>query len=108
MRAYPEEGSDQSQAYADALGAGPLGSLREWPALLERVTLAVAARAGTPVQAPPELASTPHRVQIIEMPASAISSTEVRDRASRGEDIRPMVGDAVAGYIARHRLYGAL
>ena len=34
MRAYPEEGSDQSQAYADALGAGPLGSLREWPALL--------------------------------------------------------------------------
>lgn len=85
-----------------------LHTWREWPALLERVTLAVAARAGTPVQAPPELAGTPHRVQIIEMPASAISSTEVRDRASRGEDIRPMVGDAVAGYIARHRLYGAL
>ena len=56
----------------------------------------MAARAGTPVQAPPELAGTPHQRLIIEMPASAISSTEVRDRASRGEDIRPMVGDAVA------------
>ncbi|WP_170128096.1 cell wall-binding repeat-containing protein [Euzebya rosea] len=34
MRAYPDEGTDQSQAYADALGAGPLGSSMEYPALL--------------------------------------------------------------------------
>ena len=34
LRAYPEEGADQSQAYADALAAGPLGSMKEWPALL--------------------------------------------------------------------------
>ncbi|QPF74813.1 nicotinate (nicotinamide) nucleotide adenylyltransferase [Roseateles sp. DAIF2] len=85
-----------------------LHTWRDWPALLERVTLAVAARAGAAVQAPPELAGRPHRIEIIAMPPSGISSTQVRDLASRGEDIRPMVGDAVAGYIARHRLYGAL
>lgn len=34
MRAYPEEGVDQAQAYADALAAGPLGSQLEYPALL--------------------------------------------------------------------------
>lgn len=84
-----------------------LHTWREWQALLGLVTLAVAARDGARVQAPPELAAVPHRMTVVAMPASSISSTEVRDRASRGEDIRPMVGDAVAGYIARHRLYGA-
>ena len=34
MRAYPSEGADQSQAYADALSAGPLASRGELPSLL--------------------------------------------------------------------------
>ncbi len=34
LRAYPDEGSDQSQAYADALSAGPLASSLELPSLL--------------------------------------------------------------------------
>ena len=34
MRAYPSEGADQSQAYADALSAGPLASNLELPSLL--------------------------------------------------------------------------
>lgn len=84
-----------------------LHTWREWQALLGLVTLAVAARDGDAVQAPPELAAVPHRLRVIAMPAMACSSTQVRELASRGEDIRPMVGDAVAGYIARHRLYGA-
>jgi nicotinate-nucleotide adenylyltransferase len=89
-------GADQYAAFS---------SWREWPALLERVTLAVAGRAGHAPQPPLELKGQVHRVQFIAMPESAISSTQVREQASRGEDIRPMVGDAVAGYIALHRLY---
>ena len=34
MRAYPSAGNDQSQAYADALSAGPLASVQELPSLL--------------------------------------------------------------------------
>ena len=34
MRAYPSAGNDQSQAYADALSAGPLASGMELPSLL--------------------------------------------------------------------------
>ncbi|MBA4343071.1 MAG: nicotinate (nicotinamide) nucleotide adenylyltransferase [Methylibium sp.] len=84
-----------------------LHTWREWQALLGRVTLAVAARADQPVCASPEVQAVAHRKVVVQMPASLISSTRVREAASRGQDIRPMVGDAVAGYIAQHRLYGA-
>ncbi len=84
-----------------------LHTWREWRALLGLVTLAVAARDGQAVEASAELQSQPHRLLRLAMPALAYSSTQVRDMASRGEDISPMVGDAVAGYIAHHRLYGA-
>ena len=78
---------------------------RDWPELLAKITLAVAARAGEEVQAAAEVEAVPHRMQKLAMSAMQFSSTQVREKASRGEDIRPLVGDAVAGYIARHRLY---
>ena len=34
-----------------------------------------------------------------------ISSTEIRARAARGEDITALVPAAVAGYIEAHQLY---
>ena len=104
MAAHPDEqlflliGQDQ---YAR------LHTWREWPALLGLVTLAVAARADAAIAPSAEVAAVPHRMLPVAMPPSVISSTAVRDAASRGADIRPMVGDAVAGYIAQHRLYGA-
>jgi nicotinate-nucleotide adenylyltransferase len=82
-----------------------LHTWRDWRDLLGLVTLAVAARDGQAIQASVELQGQPHRLLRLAMPAMAFSSTQVRDMASRGEDIRPMVGEAVAGYIARHRLY---
>ncbi|MCX2862750.1 nicotinate-nucleotide adenylyltransferase [Paucibacter sp. PLA-PC-4] len=84
-----------------------LHTWREWRELLGLVTLAVAARDGQAIQASAELQGQPHRMLRLAMPAMAYSSTQVRDMASRGEDIRPMVGEAVAGYIALHRLYEA-
>jgi nicotinate-nucleotide adenylyltransferase len=84
-----------------------LHTWREWQSLLGLVTLAVAARADAAVAPSDEVAALPHRMVPVAMPPSVISSTAVRDAASRGADIRPMVGDAVAGYIAQHRLYGA-
>ena len=82
-----------------------LHTWREWQALLKLVTVAVAARAGQGVEASAEVRAETHRRMLLAMPNMQISSTEVRELASRGEDISPFVGAAVAEYITQHRLY---
>lgn len=46
------------------------------------------------------------RVAVLEIPALAISSTDVRRRASEGRPIRYLVPDGVAAYIEKTGLYG--
>lgn len=82
-----------------------LPSWRGWERLIECVGLAVAARAQDEVRAPAALLERPHRLVRLDMPALEWSSTEVRRQAAKGEDVRPVVGEKVAGYIALHRLY---
>lgn len=82
-----------------------LHTWHEWHELLDLVQLAVAARAGEAVKMPQALAGVEHDLIRLEMPAIDISSSAVRTACARGEDIRPLVGEAVAGYIALHRLY---
>lgn len=76
-----------------------------WEELVERMGLAVAARAQDEVRAPAALLERPHRLVRLVMPALQWSSTEARRLAAEGADVGPVVGDEVAGYIARHRLY---
>lgn len=47
------------------------------------------------------------RVTILEIPALAISSTECRERAHKGEPVWYLVPDGVVQYIAKRRLYAA-
>ena len=82
-----------------------LTSWHGWEELVERMGLAVAARAQDEVRAPAALLERPHRLVRLDMPVLQWSSTEARQQAARGADVRPVVGEAVAGYIARHRLY---
>jgi nicotinate-nucleotide adenylyltransferase len=84
-----------------------LPTWHRWEALLGRVQLAVAGRAANKPQAPPELADKSHQVRLLDMPAMEISSSEVRQRVAGGDNIAPLVGETVAGYIASHRLYQA-
>jgi len=76
-----------------------------WQELLRSVTLAVAARADDAVSAPVALQGFEHDMVRLQMPDMNISSSAVRASVSRGENIRPLVGDAVAEYIALRRLY---
>ncbi|OWQ91374.1 nicotinate (nicotinamide) nucleotide adenylyltransferase [Roseateles aquatilis] len=76
-----------------------------WEELVERMGLAVAARAQDEVKAPAALLDRPHRLVRLAMPTLQWSSTEARRLAASGADASPVVGDTVAGYIARHRLY---
>ncbi len=47
----------------------------------------------------------PDRVSLLEIPALAISSTDCRDRVSRGKPVWYLVPDGVVQYIAKHHLY---
>lgn len=47
----------------------------------------------------------PDKVDVLEIPALAISSTDVRRRASRGEPVWYLVPDGVVQYIGKHGLY---
>jgi nicotinate-nucleotide adenylyltransferase len=84
-----------------------LASWHGWRELLASVTLAVAAREGQAVQAPPALAGVPHRCEVLPLPQMDISATDIRARVAAGLPISPLVGDAVARYIDQHSLYRA-
>lgn len=92
--------------------AGSLGAWREPARLLGLARLAVAARpaaghtgAGAPVALPGFV--DPERVTVLAMQPVDVSSSLVRQRVARGEPVEELVGAAVAGYIAEHRLYRA-
>jgi nicotinate-nucleotide adenylyltransferase len=48
-----------------------------------------------------------NRIKILEVPALAISSSEIRRRVSADEPIRYLLPEGVASYIYKHGLYGA-
>lgn len=84
---------------------GRFDTWRDWRELLERLTLAVAARAGEPPTPPPALQSLPHRLIVLEMPRLDIAASDIRTRCAAGEPVHALVGEPIAGYIARHGLY---
>jgi nicotinate-nucleotide adenylyltransferase len=82
-----------------------LSTWRAWRELLQRVTLAVAARDGDEPQPDPALRQVPHRRLAIPMPAMPVSSTAIRARVAAGASLAGLVPPAVAAYIAEHGLY---
>ena len=81
------------------IGADILGETDKWHRWDDVVTLAppiVIGRSGH--ELPGGALSCP-----IEMPA--VSSTEIRERLARGEDVMPLLPRAVLGYIAERGLY---
>lgn len=80
-----------------------------WGELLQRVTLAVCAREGRPPEPPEALRHLPHRVQVLPLPAMAVSSTRIRALLAAGADPQTLapalIAPAVADYLAVHPLY---
>jgi len=84
------------------LGADAAAELDAWHRAAELPGLARIAmftRPGTPVPVSPLIAAA------VTVPAVEISATEIRRRVRTGRPIRYWVPDAVAEYVARHRLY---
>ena len=91
------------------IGADQYASLHtwaDWRELLGRVVLAVANRPGPLPPVHPEVLGFPHRA--VPLPMLDISSTDVRQRVQRGDDISALVPPEVARYIETHRLYCGL
>ena len=93
------------------VGADEFASFLSWrepDRILERVRLGVATRSGYPAERlEPVLAALerPDRVELFEIPAHDVSSTEVRARAARGDPLEGLVPDAVARRIVELGLY---
>ena len=99
--------------------ARTLPAWREPARLLELADLAVAGREGPGRRGvleslAPLLAARTARenddgdgdgIRFLDMPAVHISSSMVRERVARGDEIEDLVGRAVAAYIAEHGLY---
>ena len=86
-------------------GADALGEILSWREPDEVLRLAHLLGVTRPghVLADPGLA--PGRVTLLEIPALAISSSDIRARVSRGEPIRYLVTSGVEAYIAKVGLY---
>ena len=84
---------------------GRFATWHGWRELLQRLTLAVAAREGQAIATPPELAAVPHRARHLSLPRHDISGTAIRARRAAGQEIASLVGTGVARYIDQHSLY---
>ena len=80
---------------------------RDWQEIVRIATLAIAGRPSAgqratlaPSGLPPGARTTP-----LQLPSMAESSSEIRSRVARGEDIASLVPPGVASYIASHHPY---
>ena len=89
--------------------AAALSRWREWPEIVDMAMICVAGRAdaesSAPAFAPPQ--GLQARFRTLELPISAISATDIRQRVGAGLGIDPLVCAPVARYIVLHRLYQA-
>jgi nicotinate-nucleotide adenylyltransferase len=103
--------------------ARTLPAWREPAKVLELARVAVGARTGASdeevletvaaLSRSPEGGGVPRsqpsdgEVRFLRMPIVEVSSSIVRERVARGENVEPLVGPAVARYISEHGLYGS-
>ena len=83
-------------------GADALASVHRWKDYETLVTLVTFVGVTRPGHSLEQL-DAPH--VLVESPALAVSSTDVRDRVRAGAPIRYLVPDAVAQYVDQYQLY---
>ena len=101
---------DMREAYPDAdlffiTGADAVAQIMEWKDVAEVWTLAHFIAVSRPGHALTISGLPEQGVSSLEVPALAISSTDCRNRVSRGYPVWYLVPDGVVQYIAKHHLY---
>jgi len=105
----------RSTQYFFIVGADAFAEIATWsryPAVLDLANFVVVARPGITldslrarVPSAFDRPSAPTRVILVDVPTPDISSTDIRRRVRAGLSLSGVVPDAVARYIAAHRLY---
>lgn len=90
---------------ADAMNS--IMSWRDWDDMLEMARFVGVTRPGYELTKESLPAEYRDNVDLVDIPAMAISSTACRERASQGEPVWYLVPDGVVQYIAKNRLYTA-
>jgi nicotinate-nucleotide adenylyltransferase len=87
--------------------AAALTTWRDWQEILQLATVCVADRGDTIRVGSLFDAEKlfPHRFIHLQMPALAISATQIRSRVAAAQPIDTLVSEPVARYIADHHLY---
>lgn len=101
VRSFPED--DQITLILGSDAAAGIPTWHEAPALLDRVSIAVAERPGTDRAAVERAIGD---VEWLDMPLLPVSGTRLRARAGAGGSIRFMVRESVWAYIVSNGLYG--
>ena len=86
-------------------GADALGEILSWREPEEVLRLAHLVGVTRPGHVLTDPGLAPGRVTLLEIPALAISSSDIRERVARGEPIRYLVTPGVEAYIAKVGLY---
>ncbi|MBH0023894.1 nicotinate-nucleotide adenylyltransferase [Salinibacterium sp. NSLL150] len=104
---------DMRKTYPDAdlffiTGADAVAQIMEWKDVDEVWTLAHFIAVSRPGHALTISGLPEQGVSSLEVPALAISSTDCRNRVSRGYPVWYLVPDGVVQYIAKHHLYRSI
>ena len=88
---------------ADALAS--IMSWRDWEEMLDMAHFVGVTRPGYPLTRDMVPEGQRDNIELIDIPAMAISSTDCRERARGGEPVWYLVPDGVVQYIAKNHLY---
>lgn len=86
-------------------GADALGEILSWREPEEVLRLAQLVGVTRPGHVLSDPGLAPGRVTLLEIPALAISSSDIRQRVARGEPVRYLVTPGVEAYVAKMGLY---
>jgi nicotinate-nucleotide adenylyltransferase len=108
LRALREEQGPDTELFF-VTGADAILEIFQWKdpqGALDLAHFIAATRPGYDIDRFEAEATTPHpNISVMNVPALAISSTDVRDRVRRGRPIRYLVPEGVKAYIDKERLY---
>jgi nicotinate-nucleotide adenylyltransferase len=95
----------EEHEYHFITGADALGEILSWREPEEVLRLAHLVGVTRPGHALTDPGLAPGRITLMEIPALAISSSDIRARVERGEPIRYLVTPGVEAYVAKVGLY---
>jgi nicotinate-nucleotide adenylyltransferase len=105
LRDLREEFDDDQAEWFFITGADALSAILSWREPQEVLAMAHLVGVTRPGHVLADPGLPPGSITLVEVPALAISSTDVRARVRRAEPIQYLVPDGVAHLIAKHRLY---